>query len=114
MKTLKRLLLALAAVVVLGVAALAGTSWYYGGEDGMGCARCHEIRPTVDSWAASSHRGVLCKECHGSSFSADLRMHAKNLERVWLHSRGEAPEQIHIRHQDVLPLVERCVACHRQ
>jgi hypothetical protein len=114
MKTLRRLPLALAAVAVVGVAALAGTSWYYGGEDGMGCARCHEIRPTVDAWAASSHRGLQCKDCHGSSFSAQLRMHAKNLQRVWLHSRGEAPEQIRIRHQDVPALVERCGACHRQ
>ena len=93
---------------------LAGTSWYYGGSDGMGCARCHEIRPLVDAWAHSSHRSVGCKECHGSSFSAELRMHAKNLQRVWLHSRGETPEQIHVRHQDVQPLVERCGSCHRQ
>jgi hypothetical protein len=114
MKTLRRLLLAIAAVVVLGVAALAGTSWYYGGDDGMGCARCHEIRPMVDAWAESSHRGVLCKDCHGSSFTAELRMHAKNVQRVWLHSRGETPEQIRLRHQDVSPMVERCGACHRQ
>ncbi len=114
MKTLKRLLVSLAALLVLGVAALAGSSWYYGGDDGMGCARCHEIRPMVEAWSHSSHRGVACKDCHGSSFSADLRMHAKNLSRVWLHSRGETPEQIRIRHQDVAPLVERCGSCHRQ
>jgi hypothetical protein len=114
MKTMRRLLLALIVVVVLGVGALAGTSWYYGGEDGAGCARCHEIRPMVDAWAHSTHRAVGCKACHGSSFSADVRMHVKNLQRVWLHSRGETPEQIRIRHQDVVPLVERCGACHRQ
>jgi hypothetical protein len=114
MKTLMRFLVALAVVGVLAMAALGGSSWYYGGDDGMGCARCHEIRPMVDAWAASSHRNVKCKDCHGSSFSADLRMHVKNLGRVWLHARGETPEQIHIRHRDVVPLVERCSACHRQ
>jgi hypothetical protein len=114
MKTLLRLLLSLLALGVVGVAAMAGTSWYYGGPDGMGCARCHEIRPMVDSWAGSSHRGVSCKDCHGSSLTADLRMHAKNLQRVWLHGRGRVPEQIHVRHLDVAPLVERCAACHRQ
>jgi hypothetical protein len=114
MGTLKRLLLVAAAASLVGIATLGGTSWYYGGHDGMGCARCHEIRPMVDAWSHSSHRGVACKECHGSSFSADVRMHVKNLSRVWLHSRGETPEQIRIRHQDVLPLVERCAACHRQ
>jgi hypothetical protein len=114
MKTLRRLLIAAVAVVALGIATLAGTSWYYGGKDGMGCARCHEIRPMVDAWSHSSHRSVGCKDCHGSSFSAELRMHVKNVQRVFLHSRGEAPEQIHIRHQDVQPLVERCGSCHRQ
>jgi len=103
-----------AALAVAGVAALAGTSWYYGGDGGTGCARCHEIRPMVDSWAASTHRTVACQECHGRSFSADLRMHAKNLQRVWLHAWGEAPEQIHLRQPDVVALVDRCGGCHRQ
>src|SRR5512143_1386746 len=114
MKTLRRLLVTLATLAVLALAAVGGTSWYYGGEDGMGCARCHEIRPMVDAWAASSHRAVRCRDCHGSSFTAELRMHAKNLQRVWRHARGLAPEQIHVRHQDVVALVERCRACHRQ
>jgi hypothetical protein len=114
MKILRRLLLAAAAMVLLAIAGAGGTTLYYGRDDGSGCARCHEIRPMVDSWAASTHRGVACKECHGSSLSADLRMHAKNLQRVWLHSRGESPEEIHVRHQDAMPLVERCGACHRQ
>jgi hypothetical protein len=103
-----------AATSVLGLGTLAGSSWYYGGEDGAGCARCHEIGPMVDAWAESSHRNVGCKDCHGSSLSADLRMHVKNLQRVWLHARDETPEQIRIRHEDVVPLVERCAACHRQ
>ncbi len=68
----------------------------------------------TDSWAASTHRNVACKGCHGSSLTADLRMHLKNVERVWLHARGEAPEQIHIRHQDVAALVDRCRSCHAQ
>jgi hypothetical protein len=114
MRLLRRLLLTLAVLAALGIGSLAGSSWYYGGSDGMGCARCHEIRPLVDSWAHSSHRNVGCKDCHGSSFSTDVRMHAKNLSRVWLHSRGETPEQIHVRHQDVPALVERCGACHQQ
>jgi hypothetical protein len=114
MKTLKRLLVGLAALAVVGLLAVVGTSAYYGGDDGQGCARCHEIRPMVDTWAASTHRGVACRECHGSSLTAQVRMHAKNLQRVWLHARGEAPEQIRLRRQDVVPMVERCGACHRQ
>ena len=36
MKTLRRLLLFVLVLGVLGVGTLAGTSWYYGGDDGMG------------------------------------------------------------------------------
>jgi len=114
MKAVRRALAGLAALAVVGIFGLAGTSWYYGGDDGMGCARCHEIRPMVEAWTRSSHRRIACKDCHGSSFTADLRMHVKNIERVWLHARGESPEQIHVRHQDVAPLVARCAACHAQ
>jgi hypothetical protein len=114
MKALKRLLAAVALVALAGFATLAGTSAYYAGKGGAGCARCHEIRPMVEAWSHSSHRYVSCAECHGSSLSTDLRMHVKSLERVLRHARGEAPEQIHIRHGDVPALVERCAACHRQ
>ena len=107
------LLAAAAGIAAVSALALAAASGYYGGRDGRGCARCHEIRPLVDSWAASTHRGVGCQECHGRSFTASLRMHAKNLQRVWLHAQGEAPEQIHLREEDVVALVERCGACHR-
>jgi hypothetical protein len=110
--TVRRALVGLSVIAALAVAGLAGASWYYGGGDGMGCARCHEIRPLVDAWAHSSHRRIGCQSCHGSSFTADLRMHAKNLTRVLLHARGESPEEIHIRHQDLAPLVARCSACH--
>jgi len=34
-------------------------------------------------------------------------MHARSLGRVLLHARGDVPEQIHIRHTEVAPLVER-------
>ncbi len=114
MRVLRRALLAFAALAVVAVASLAGSSWYYGGRDGRDCARCHEIRPLAESWSHSSHRNVSCAACHGSSFTARLRMQVKNLSRVWLHARGETPEQIHIRHADVPPLVGRCGACHAE
>jgi Cytochrome c3/Cytochrome c554 and c-prime len=114
MGIVRRLLVTAAVATGAGFVILAATSSYYGGSDGQGCARCHEIRPMADSWAASTHRSVPCKGCHGSSLTADLRMHLKNVSRVWLHARGEAPEQIHVRHQDVAALVDRCRSCHAQ
>jgi hypothetical protein len=110
----KRVLAAAVGLVAAAVLALAGTSAYYGGGDGAGCARCHEIRPMVDAWAASTHRGVACASCHGRSLSADLRMQLKSAGRAWLHWRGQVPEQIHLRHADVPQMVERCGSCHRQ
>lgn len=104
--------LVLAAVVCLCV--VAGTSAYYSGSGGESCGRCHEIRPAVEAWSHSSHRAVSCASCHGSSLTADLRMHAKSLERAVLHVSGRAPEQIHVRHTDIAALVGRCATCHRQ
>jgi len=114
MRQLRRIVLVAVAAGVLGLALLGTTSTYYGGSDGKGCARCHEIRPSTDAWSASTHREVACQECHGRSFSTDLRMHLQNASRIWLHSRGEVPEQIRIRHKDVPDLVTRCARCHAQ
>jgi hypothetical protein len=114
MRLARRAAVVAALGVGLVVALLAAPSAYYGGADGRGCARCHEIRPMVDSWSSSTHRSVPCSGCHGRSLSSDLRMYVKNAERVWLHARGHAPEQIHVRQADVAPLLERCRGCHAQ
>jgi len=114
MKLFRRILLVAVLAGVLGIAVLGTTSTYYGGSEGRGCPRCHEIRPSADSWAGSTHREIECQECHGSSFSTDLRMHLKNASRVWLHSRGKVPEQIRLRHGDMPGIVARCARCHAQ
>jgi len=112
MKTLRRLALLAIVLAVVGVATLAGMSGYYGGDDGSGCARCHEIRPMVNAWAWSAHREIACSECHGSSFTANVRMHLKNLDRMWQHRQGEVPEQIRLTHRDMGPTIARCAKCH--
>lgn len=112
MKTLRWLLLLVLVLAVGGVATLAGMSGYYGGDDGSGCARCHEIQPMVTSWAWSAHRELACSECHGSSLTADVRMHLKNFSRMRLHRSGEVPEQIQLLHPDMAPIVARCASCH--
>jgi hypothetical protein len=114
MKRLGRALLVLAVLAIGGVAVMAAMSGYYGGSDGSGCVRCHEIRPMANDWAWSAHRNVSCAECHGSSFTANVRMHLKNFSRMRLHRSGEVPEQIQLRQPDVAAVVERCAACHAQ
>jgi hypothetical protein len=109
-----RLILVAGGLTLAGVGALAAASGYYGSDDGESCGRCHEIRPMVEALASSSHRELTCADCHGSSLSADLRMHVKNLSRLWIHSRGESPEQIRLKQADLAPLMARCAGCHAQ
>jgi hypothetical protein len=112
MKKLRYAVLVLAILVAGGVVTLAAMSGYYGGDDGSGCVRCHEIRPMANAWGWSAHRGIPCSGCHGSSFTASVRMHLKNFERMRLHRAGEVPEQIRVKHPDVSPIVARCASCH--
>jgi hypothetical protein len=114
MKTMCRLLLLLVVLSVAAVATLVGMNGYYGRSDGSGCVRCHEIRPMANDWAWSAHRSVACADCHGSSLTTDVRMHLRNLSRMWLHRQGEVPEKIRIKHAEVAPVVARCGKCHAQ
>ena len=111
---MRRTALALVAVIALGILLFAGSSAYYGGVNGGGCVRCHEIRPALDSWGDSTHRGISCRECHGNSFSTDLRMHVRSASRVWQHLRGEVPEQIRLGGTEASRLVAGCASCHAE
>lgn len=110
----------LVALIVLVVAAVAvgvltaTNGYYYETADGQRCATCHEIRPMVESFQASTHRDLKCSDCHGSSLAADLDVHLERFDRWQRHRSGESPEEIRIRHPSVAPLVARCAACHAQ
>jgi hypothetical protein len=91
-----------------------GASLYYESGGGVGCTRCHEMNSRYDLWRSSSHREIGCDKCHGGAFTPDLGFHFNNASRVYRHWKGELPEQIRIRNIDVMVLVERCKACHRQ
>jgi hypothetical protein len=104
------LLGAVAAAVLL---APAGTVYYeYSG--GRGCVRCHEIQASFDQWQSSAHRNIPCTSCHGSALTFDVSFHLANLRRVVAHFRGQDPAQIHLKHTNLYPVVERCKSCHRE
>jgi RNase P subunit RPR2 len=44
----------------------------------------------------------------------DLAFHLNNVNRVWVHLKGEVPEQIRVRFRDVPAIMERCRGCHQQ
>lgn len=112
MRLLWRWLLVLVAAAALGIAVLGTSSAYYGGSGGEGCSRCHEIRPSTDTWSGSTHRGIACQDCHGSTFSTNVRMHLQNAARLWRHFRGKLPEQIRLGHPEVPGMVRHCARCH--
>ncbi len=108
----RRLALAgVAAVVVLAP----GGSLLYEASGGESCARCHEIAPSVDLWAASTHRSASCADCHGGVLTFDVGFHAGNLRRLIGHLGGEAPPQVVLAEwRDVERVTGSCARCHQQ
>mgnify|MGYP005842812091 FL=1 len=91
----------------LAALSLPGVHFYYRSTAGEGCARCHEIRPNLESWRASSHRRINCLDCHESTMEASVR-------RVAAHWKGDIPERPRLKLRDVFAMTQRCKNCHRQ
>jgi hypothetical protein len=92
-------------LVVLWAAALLSTGPALAGPDF--CAGCHEIRPFVENWRASTHRGLDCSACHEYNVG-------RNVQRLSAHLNGDIPEQPRIRGTESPALIERCRSCHQQ
>lgn len=76
------------------------------------CASCHTIKPSYESWAASSHKKVTCVACHVrptvEGFIQDKVI--KGTHDVWVTLIGKAkqPDELKaIVHSEV------CLACHQ-
>jgi len=107
------LYLALASCLVF-ILILPGASLYYHYSGGRSCARCHEIWQPYTDWHTSTHRNVACSACHGDVFTLDAGFHLKNIHRLAAHLRGEVPEQVRMKTDDVVRMAERCRKCHQQ
>jgi hypothetical protein len=107
--------LVFAVPIALLLLAVPAGSVYYAAAGGKACIRCHELEPAYHQWAASSHRAVACKDCHGSIFSTDVGFHLNNVRQLWLHLRGRVPERLLLRQRDISRgMSERCGKCHQQ
>lgn len=104
------LMILAAAVIFL----LPGARVYHSYSSGTLCASCHEISESYDQWHASTHRNVPCSSCHGAAFSTDLAFHLKNLHRIVSHLRGNSPDQIRLKPDDIAKMGARCRSCHQQ
>src|SRR6266536_2535232 len=106
--------LAAFAIVLAAILFLPGASLYYSYSGGRSCARCHEIWQPYRDWHESAHRNVACSECHGDVLTLDAGFHLKNLRQLAAHVRGDVPEQVRLKTDDVLKIGTRCAKCHRQ
>lgn len=107
-------LIAALAVVVFAVFLLPGASLYYGYSGGRSCTRCHEIWQPFRDWHESAHRNIACSECHGDVLTLDAGFHLQNMRQLVAHLRGQVPEQVRLKTEDVLKIGGRCAKCHRQ
>jgi len=101
-------------LIVCAILVLPGASLYYSYSDGRSCTRCHEIWQPYRDWHESVHRNIACSECHGDVLTFDAGFHLKNLRQLSKHLRGEIPEQVRLKTDDVLKIEKRCEKCHRQ
>jgi len=103
-----------AAVVLAAGLFLLNLGYTAGGSvSGEYCTLCHEIVPSRDHWAGSSHRNVQCKACHGGLFTANLGFHLNNFHRLLTHVKGELPERIILDGAQADFVAGRCQACHQ-
>lgn len=108
-----RVLVPLAAVL-FAVLLLPGASVYYSYSQGRSCTKCHEIWQPYRDWHESTHRNAACSECHGDVLTLNAGFHLKNLRQLGKHLRGEIPEQVRLKTDDVLQIEKRCAKCHRE
>ena len=108
-----RVLLPVAAILFAALL-LPGASLYYSYSGGRSCARCHEIWQPYRDWHESAHRNIACSECHGDVLTLDAGFHLKNICQLAAHLRGDVPEQVRLKPDDVFKISERCAKCHRE
>jgi hypothetical protein len=116
MKFIPKSSMAVAVLVALALLLLLpGASMRYASSGkGKSCVRCHEIQPQYDLWISSSHRNMVCENCHGDALTLDAGFHLNNLHRLMSHLKDDVPERIRLRSLDIPVMVERCAKCHRQ
>src|SRR4051794_19133546 len=113
-KFLRMRVLVPVAALLCAILLLPGASVYYSYSQGRSCTKCHEIWQPYRDWHESAHRNIACSECHGDVLTLDASFHLKNLRQLAKHLRGEIPEQVRLKTDDVLQIEKRCAKCHRE
>jgi nitrate/TMAO reductase-like tetraheme cytochrome c subunit len=76
------------------------------------CGSCHEIGKSVDMFAQSAHRDLVCSECHGTALSNGFHSLLEKSSMVVHHVKKESVEDIRMNEDQVLAVMENCRRCH--
>ena len=104
-KTKKVVLVSSLTVVLLGILAYVGM--HFTSQPSF-CASCHQISPSVTSWAQGKHKDVTCLKCHADPGTIGyVTRKIGGLREVYLHVTNQVPNKITARLNP-----EACIACH--
>jgi len=92
--------------------ALGGIAYFHFGNPRDTCASCHEMTSVQSDWAASTHRTVQCRECHGGALTLDIHALQSHVHRIVRHFTGGADQPVHLLDKHVPGLVDACRTCH--
>jgi hypothetical protein len=76
------------------------------------CASCHEIGSSVQILSTSSHRNLMCKECHGTALSNGFHSLKEKGMMVVHHVKNESVDDIKLQEGQLLEVMNNCVHCH--
>jgi cytochrome c nitrite reductase small subunit len=85
-------------------------------DDPLACINCHVMRPQFESWQHSTHRNVVCNDCHAPQDDFVNRWYTKALSG-WNHAvkftTGDFPENIVIGERGRRVAINNCLHCHQ-
>ncbi len=110
---MKKILIFTSVILLFVVVLLASYSRWNAASPSKTCASCHEISHSVDLWTASTHRNIVCKECHGTALSEGIHSLKEKGAMLFHHNSKIKTEDVKISEVQRLKVMERCVSCHQ-
>lgn len=88
--------------------------WWNNASPEKTCVSCHEINHAFNSWNASAHREIGCKECHGTALGNGIHSLKEKSRMVLTHvSNNIHSDDIRLSEEQILQTMNRCRNCHQ-
>jgi hypothetical protein len=78
------------------------------------CASCHEIESSASKLAESSHRSMLCKECHGTAFGDGFHSLVEKGMMIVHHFGGSEKQAVGLNEIQITSILDNCKRCHEK